>query len=112
MQPCKPTTPFAALEDLPASVLDVLVSAFDADVARLVYAMGQAWRERDSHGFRFAALSLAGVAGTFGVPQLEVLARQSLHSTEVAGTDLLSTIEAAAMVARQEIRQAFHASSH
>lgn len=106
MQPCKLVTPFATLEGLPASVVDVLVDTFDADVARLVSDMSQACHDRDYQRFRFAALGLAGVAGTYGVTELEALVRQSLHLAPAERVDLLAAIEAAATVARWKIRQA------
>jgi HPt (histidine-containing phosphotransfer) domain-containing protein len=90
------------LADLPPQVIATIVTAFEADVIRLVQEMASASAANDQKNFRMAAHALAGVAGNLGARRLEELAE---YSENVPHNEAIGTIRAAAQTTISELKQ-------
>ena len=67
-------------EDLPPDIFARIVRSFEEDASRLVADLDAACAAGDGAGFRRAAHTLAGAAGTVGALPLEEAARRCMVS--------------------------------
>ncbi|TPG60572.1 hypothetical protein EAH89_04225 [Roseomonas nepalensis] len=91
-------------EELPHDVFVRIIHTFEQDLARLVRQMVDAARAGDADGYRRAAHSLAGAAGSIGAKTLESLARQAMcRDDRTPAQQMLLGIGAEATAALSEL---------
>jgi HPt (histidine-containing phosphotransfer) domain-containing protein len=90
------------LSGLAPQEIAMIMTAFEADVIRLVREMASASAAEDQHGYRRAAHALAGTAGNFGARHLEALTRRS---SDMSCSEPMGAIRAVAQTTISELKQ-------